>query len=148
MAPPNEYPDESRSRAVRLYRESDPKPVIWRLAEQLGVHHEALRNWIRRTRPTADSVTTGPRPPSPRSCAGSARRTRNSIAPTRSSSRRPLPGGGTRPDPETVVKLVEQLRGRFGVEFVLGVLGVASPPTTVGWPDRPTRPAVRARTRE
>ena len=32
---------------MRLYRESDPKPVIRRLAEQLGVHHEALRNWIR-----------------------------------------------------------------------------------------------------
>ncbi|MER5261561.1 transposase [Actinosynnema sp. NPDC002837] len=31
----------------RLYRESVPKPVIRRLAEQLGVHHEALRNWIR-----------------------------------------------------------------------------------------------------
>jgi transposase-like protein len=30
-----------------LYRESEPKPVIRRLAEQLNVHHEALRNWIR-----------------------------------------------------------------------------------------------------
>jgi transposase len=44
---PKKYPDELRQRAVRLYRESDPKPVIRRLAEQLGVHHEALRNWIR-----------------------------------------------------------------------------------------------------
>ena len=41
------YPDELRARAVRLYRESDPKPVIRQLAAQLGVHHEALRNWIR-----------------------------------------------------------------------------------------------------
>lgn len=32
---------------MRLYRESEPKPVIRRLAAQLGVHHEALRNWIR-----------------------------------------------------------------------------------------------------
>ena len=32
---------------MRLYRESDPKPVIKRLAERLGVHPEALRNWIR-----------------------------------------------------------------------------------------------------
>ncbi len=47
MAAPKKYPDELRARAVRLYRESDPKPVIRRLAEQLGVHHEALRNWIR-----------------------------------------------------------------------------------------------------
>ncbi len=47
MAAPKKYPDELRERAVRLYRDSDPKPVIRRLAEQLGVHHEALRNWIR-----------------------------------------------------------------------------------------------------
>ncbi|MFD6653484.1 transposase [Micromonospora chalcea] len=47
VAAPKKYPDELRQRAVRLYRESDPKPVIRRLAEQLGVHHEALRNWIR-----------------------------------------------------------------------------------------------------
>ncbi|MFG1928707.1 transposase [Cryptosporangium sp. NPDC048952] len=47
MAAPKKYPDELRARAVRLYREADPKPVIKRLAEQLGVHPEALRNWIR-----------------------------------------------------------------------------------------------------
>jgi transposase len=47
VAAPKKYPDELRERAVRFYRESDPRPVIRRLAEQLGVHHEALRNWIR-----------------------------------------------------------------------------------------------------
>ena len=47
MVAPKKYPDELRRRAVRLYRESDPKPVIRKLAEQLGVHHEALRGWIR-----------------------------------------------------------------------------------------------------
>lgn len=63
MAAPKKYPDELRARAVRLYRESDPKPVIRQLARQLGVHHEALRNWIRQAeadagerpdRPTTD----------------------------------------------------------------------------------------------
>jgi transposase len=44
---PRKYPEELRRRAVKLYRESDPKPVVRRLAEQLGVHPEALRNWIR-----------------------------------------------------------------------------------------------------
>jgi transposase-like protein len=39
VAAPKKYPDELRARAVRLYRESDPKPVIRKLAEQLGVHH-------------------------------------------------------------------------------------------------------------
>jgi hypothetical protein len=38
VAAPKKYPDELRERAVRLYRESDPKPVIRRLAEQLNVH--------------------------------------------------------------------------------------------------------------
>ena len=47
MAAPKKYPNELRERAVRLYRETHPRPVIRRLAEQLGVHHEALRNWIR-----------------------------------------------------------------------------------------------------
>ena len=65
MAAPKKYPDELRARAVRLWRESQPKPVIRRLAEQLGVHHEALRNWIRQDeadrgqrddRPTSDML--------------------------------------------------------------------------------------------
>lgn len=47
MPAPRKYPDELRARAVRLYRESDPKPVIKHLAQQLGIHPEALRNWIR-----------------------------------------------------------------------------------------------------
>jgi transposase len=50
---------------VRLYRQSDPKPVIAQLARQLGVHPEALRSWIRQDeadrgerhdRPTTDMV--------------------------------------------------------------------------------------------
>jgi transposase-like protein len=52
-----EVPDELRARAVRLYRESDPKPVIRRLAEQLGVHPETLRTGSTQTRPTAASGT-------------------------------------------------------------------------------------------
>ena len=44
MAAPKKYPDELCERAVRLSRESDPKPVIRELAERLNVHHEALRN--------------------------------------------------------------------------------------------------------
>lgn len=47
MAAPKKYPDELRERAVRLYRESEPKPVIRHLAGQLNIHPEALRNWIR-----------------------------------------------------------------------------------------------------
>ncbi len=60
MAAPKKYADELRQRAVRLYRESDPKPVIRRLAEQLGVHHEALRNWIRQAEADAGERTDRP----------------------------------------------------------------------------------------
>ena len=60
MAAPKKYPDELRARAVRLYRESDPKPVIRRLAQQLGVHHEALRNWIRQAEADAGERTDRP----------------------------------------------------------------------------------------
>lgn len=50
---------------MRRYRESEPGPVIRKLAEQLNVHPEAPRNWIRqneadrgrrRDRPTADMI--------------------------------------------------------------------------------------------
>ncbi|MDT7744441.1 MAG: transposase, partial [Actinomycetota bacterium] len=47
MAAPKKYPDELRERAVRPYRTSDPRPTFRQLAQQLGVHHEALRNWVR-----------------------------------------------------------------------------------------------------
>jgi transposase len=57
---PKKYPDELRERAVRLYRETEPKPVIRRLAEQLNVHPEALRNWIRQDQ--ADRGERGDQP--------------------------------------------------------------------------------------
>jgi transposase len=63
VAAPRKYPVELRERAVRLYRESDPKPVVRRLAKQLNVHPEALRNWIRQDQADRgerdDQPTTG-----------------------------------------------------------------------------------------
>lgn len=58
MPAPRKYPLELRERAVRMYRTAEPKPVIRRMAEELGVHHEALRGWIHRQRPTPVSGTT------------------------------------------------------------------------------------------
>ncbi|MGY4967428.1 transposase [Streptomyces sp. 900105245] len=57
---PRKYPLELRERAVRMSRASEPKPVIRRMAEELGVHHEALRNWIRdRARYYAEGADRG-----------------------------------------------------------------------------------------
>ena len=70
MPAPKKYPDELRERAVRLYRESSPRPSFKRLAEQLNVHHEALRNWVRQAeadagerddRPTTDMAAENQR---------------------------------------------------------------------------------------
>ncbi|MFG2684479.1 transposase [Streptomyces sp. NPDC048392] len=65
MPAPRKYPLELRERAVRMYRASEPKPVIRRMAEELGVHHEALRNWIRQAEADAgergDLLTTAER---------------------------------------------------------------------------------------
>ena len=47
MSAPRKYPLELRERAVAMYRSADPKPVMRQMARDLGVHPEALRNWIR-----------------------------------------------------------------------------------------------------
>jgi transposase len=57
MAAPKKYPDELRERAVRLVRESG-RPIA-HVAEDLGIHREALGSGCARTRPTAGSATTG-----------------------------------------------------------------------------------------
>ena len=45
MSRPRKYPDELRERAVRFYFESD-RPIA-HVAQDLGVHKEALRQWVR-----------------------------------------------------------------------------------------------------
>jgi transposase len=52
MAAPRKYPDELRERATRLVVEARRDPAsaggaIRRIADQLGVHPEALRMWVK-----------------------------------------------------------------------------------------------------
>lgn len=65
MVAPREYPPELRERAVRMYRATEPKPQIKRMAVDLGVHPEALRTWIRQAEADAaerdDRLTTAER---------------------------------------------------------------------------------------
>ena len=85
MAAPKKYPDELRERAVRLYRSSPPRPTFRQLAEQLGVHHEALPNWVRQAEADLPaSATTTPRAPRSRSCAGCTRKSPSCGGPTKS----------------------------------------------------------------
>lgn len=53
MVAHSKYPDELRERATRLAVEERKDPAlrtgaISRIAEQLGVHKEALRGWVRK----------------------------------------------------------------------------------------------------
>jgi transposase len=57
------YPPEFRAEAVALYR-SRPETTIRAVAEDLGINHETLRNWIRiddghRTGAPATTPATG-----------------------------------------------------------------------------------------
>ena len=52
MPAPKKYPDELRERATRLAVEARRDPAsavgaIRRIADQLGVHPEALRGWVK-----------------------------------------------------------------------------------------------------
>ncbi|WP_425315841.1 3-keto-5-aminohexanoate cleavage protein [Streptomyces olivoreticuli] len=53
-----------------MYRAAEPKPVIRRMAEELGAHHEALHSWIRQAstdvRPSPPQKTRRHRHPRPR----------------------------------------------------------------------------------
>jgi transposase len=52
MPAPRKYPDELRERATRLVVEARRDPAsavgaIRRIADQLGIHPEALRTWVK-----------------------------------------------------------------------------------------------------
>ncbi|MFJ9034606.1 transposase [Streptomyces sp. NPDC102274] len=65
MAAPRKYSLELRERAVRMYRTTEPKPQIKKLAVDLGVHPEPLRGWVRQAEADAgerdDRLTTDER---------------------------------------------------------------------------------------
>jgi transposase len=60
MSAPRKYPDELRRRAVRLVFESG-RPIA-HVAQDLGVHREALRQWVRQAE--ADQGDRADRPTS------------------------------------------------------------------------------------
>jgi transposase len=62
MAPPKKYPDELRERATRMVLEARRDPAtatgaIKPIADQLGIHPETLRTWVKRA-----EIDAGDRP--------------------------------------------------------------------------------------
>lgn len=62
MPAPKKYPDELRERATRLVVEARRDPMsavgaIRRIADQLGIHPEALRGWVKKA-----EIDAGDRP--------------------------------------------------------------------------------------
>jgi Transposase. len=73
MAAPRKYPEELRERAIRMAVElrRDPatrKGALARVAEQLGINPETLRNWVTQAeidageRPGTTTIDAGERP--------------------------------------------------------------------------------------
>lgn len=61
MGAPRKYPDELRERAARMALEAlaDPgwaRGAIMRIAEELGVHREALRTWVRKAQAAGEDA--------------------------------------------------------------------------------------------
>ncbi|MDP9388228.1 MAG: transposase [Actinomycetota bacterium] len=68
--PPQKYPDELRERAVRMVFESIEAAggkrfgVVTRVAKQLGIGTESVRQWVNQAEWTRDGAQ-GPRRPTP-----------------------------------------------------------------------------------
>src|SRR5947208_14061314 len=112
MPAPKKYPDELRERAVRLVLESG-RPIA-HIAKDLGIHREALRQWVRQAE--ADNGSRRDRLTSDERERLRALERENRELPQ---GQRDLEGGervfrqGARSDPTEVSRFIDEHCGRF-----------------------------------
>jgi transposase len=124
MAVPRKYPIELQQRAVRPWKDANPRRPIVHVARELGVHPKALRNWIRQDE--ADRGQPDDRLTSQQ--LEELQRLRRRVVQLERANEilkaASAVSPGTPPDPATVMRLVQAQRDRLGVEPILRVLQI------------------------
>nr|WP_234402145.1 IS3 family transposase [Thermobifida halotolerans] len=150
MPASRKYPDELRERATRMAVEARQNPAardgaIARIADQLGINRETLRNWV-----TQAEVNAGDRPGTTTDQAqrladlereNRELRRANAILKSASGFLR----GGARPPTHQVVDYIDTHKQEFGVEPICHTLQIV-PSTYYAAKTRP--PSPRSRTDE
>ncbi|MFF4568003.1 IS3 family transposase [Streptomyces sp. NPDC001435] len=122
MPAPRKYPDELRERAIREVRATG-RPVA-HVARDLGIHKEALRNWVRQAEADAgerdDRLTSSEQEELKQLRRENAElRRANEILKAASA----FFGGRTRPSPDEADQVIEHLKGMgLGVGFICRAL--------------------------
>ncbi|WP_329191336.1 IS3 family transposase [Streptomyces sp. NBC_01435] len=133
MAAPRKYPDELRERATRLAIEARKDPAgragaIKRIADQLDVHPEALRGWVKRAEIDSGTVpgTTGVEAARIAELEREVKELRRANAILKSASGFLRRGAG----PSTAMKVayIDQHKETFGVQPICDVLAETDAP--------------------
>ena len=148
MPAPRKYPDELRERAVRMVFEvratGESYGSIARVADQLGIHREALRGWVRQA-----EIDTGRR-------AGTSSSERERITELERENRElrraneilksglDFLRGGARPPTQAMSAYIDAHRDHHGVEPICRTLGVAPSTYYAAKTRRPSARAIRA----
>ncbi|WP_249351898.1 IS3 family transposase [Nocardiopsis akebiae] len=150
MPAPRKYPPELRERAIRMAVDARRNPTtrdgaIARVADQLGINRETLRNWV-----TQAEIDQGTRPGTTTDQAHKiaelereVRELRRANAILKSASG--FLRGGARPPTHQVVAYIDLYRQEFGVEPICQVLQIA--PSTY-YAAKSRAPSLRSRTDE
>ena len=122
MPAPKKYPDELRERAVRLVLESG-RPIA-HIAKDLGIHREALRQWVRQAEADfgsrRDRLTTDER-----ERLKALERENRELRKANEILKAASVFFAKELDPTEVSRFIDEHRERFGVEFIRETVDVS-----------------------